>query len=68
MTFKKICNRCEKDISEGIQDDDNELHFTKKRNTIWGYDECIHLCTACLQVFDDFMNNKLKFYEDHDKK
>lgn len=58
MAFKRICDRCEKDIGEGIQSDDNELHFTKKRNTRWGYDDRFHLCDDCLKAFDNFMKNK----------
>ena len=58
MTYMKQCNRCGKDISEGVQCDDNELHFTKKRNTRFGYDSCIHLCNDCLKDFDEFMKAK----------
>ncbi len=61
MTFKRICNRCGKDIGEGIQDEDNELHFTKKRNTAFGYDNCMHLCNDCLKEFDQFMKKKITF-------
>ena len=55
MAYKRICNRCGKDVGEGIECDDNELHFTKKRNTRFGYDELIHLCDGCLDNFDKFM-------------
>lgn len=58
MSYKRICNRCVKEIGEGIQSDDNELHFTKKRNTRYGYDELIHLCDDCLKEFDIFMADK----------
>lgn len=60
MTYIKKCNRCGADIGEGIQCDDNELHFTKKRNTAFGYDECIHLCNVCLNEFDKFMQGDKK--------
>ena len=55
MSYMKKCDRCGKDISEGVQCDDNEFHFTKKRNTRFGYDKCIHLCNECLKEFDEFM-------------
>ena len=58
MTFRRMCDRCVKDIGEGIQDEDNELHFTSKRNTRWGYDKLLHLCNDCLKEFDEFMENK----------
>jgi len=58
MSYKRICNRCGKDIGEGIQSDDNELHFTKKRHTRFGYDNLIHLCNDCLKEFDKFMDVK----------
>lgn len=60
MSFKRVCNRCGKDIGEGIQDEDNELHFTKKRNSRFGYDDLFHLCNDCLKEFDEFMLNKEK--------
>ena len=58
MTYKRICDRCGKDMGKGIQNDDNELHFTKKRNTRWGYDKLLHLCDDCLKDFDKFMLEK----------
>ena len=58
--YKRICDRCGKEIGEGFQDEDNELHFTKKRNTRWGYDKLMHLCNKCLEDFDKFMLDKVK--------
>ena len=58
MTYKRFCNRCGKDIGEGIQTDDNELHFTKQRNTRFGYDKQMHLCDNYLKDFDKFMLEK----------
>jgi len=58
MTYVRKCNRCGKELGEGVELNDNELHFTKKRNTRFGYDECMHLCNECLQGFDKFMREK----------
>jgi len=58
MAYKRICNRCGKDVGKGIESNDNELHFTKKRNTRYGYDELLHLCNECLNDFDKFMLKK----------
>ena len=44
MTYIRKCNRCGKEIGEDVQANDNELHFTKQRNTRYGYDKCMHLC------------------------
>ncbi len=60
MTYKSFCDRCKKDISEGLQSDDNELHFTKKRRTRYGYDKLLHLCDKCLKDFDKFILEKKK--------
>ena len=57
MTYIRRCNRCGKDIGEGIQSEDNELHFTKQRNTRFGYDKLLHLCNNCLKEFDKYMEN-----------
>ena len=56
MSYIKKCNRCGKEMNKDSSD--NEMHFTKKRNTRWGYDDIIHLCDKCLEKFDDFMENK----------
>jgi len=55
MTYKRVCDRCGKEIGEGFQDHENELHFTKQRNTRFGYDKLMHLCDDCLTKFDEFM-------------
>lgn len=54
MSYIKKCNRCGKEMSKDSPD--NEMHFTKKRNTKWGYDDVIHLCDKCIEKFDNFMN------------
>ncbi len=63
MTYIKKCNRCGKEIAE--QANDNELHFTKQRNTKYGYDKLMHLCDGCLKDFDEFM--MVKFTEKEEK-
>ena len=55
MAYKSFCDRCKQDISEGVGNNDNEFHFTKKRRTAFGYDKCLHLCDNCLELFDLFM-------------
>lgn len=56
--FKKICDRCEVEID--IDGDDNELYFTKQRNTRFGYDKAYHLCKKCLNDFNIFMKRNEK--------
>ena len=58
MAYKRFCDRCGKDIGEGIQTCDNELMFTKTRNTRFGIDKRMHLCNDCLNDFDKFMMEK----------
>lgn len=58
MSFKKICDRCGEDIDK--DGDDNELHFTKLRNTRYSYDKLLHLCDDCLKDFDDFMKDIIR--------
>ena len=53
--IKIVCDRC----GEEIGSDDNELHFTKVRNTRFGYDKLMHLCESCLKQFDEFMQVNL---------
>jgi len=60
MAYKRFCDRCGKDIGNGIQGSDNELMFTKKRNTRFGIDKRMHLCDVCLKGFDKFMLNNEK--------
>ena len=48
MVNKLFCDRCDKQIPENI---DNEIHFTGKRNTRFGYDKRINLCNMCLENF-----------------
>jgi len=55
MAYRRFCDRCGKDIGEIIQTDDNELHFTKKRKTRFGYDKQMHLCDDCLKDFNKFI-------------
>ncbi len=56
MSYMRRCDRCGKDIGDGIQTDDNELLFTKSRNTRFGIDKRMHLCNDCLKEFDKFMD------------
>ncbi len=56
MATKIICDRCGADILG----EDNELHFTKKRNTRYGYDKLINLCNGCLDSFDKFMSQMVE--------
>lgn len=58
--YKKICDRCGAEIKKEGNDNelDNKLHFTKKRNTRYGYDNLFHLCDDCLNEFDKFMEAK----------
>ena len=52
MVNKLFCDRCDKQIPENI---DNEIHFTGKRNTRFGYDKRINLCNMCLEKFETFL-------------
>ena len=56
--IKIICDRCGKELKQGASANDNELHFTKKRNTRFGYDDLLQLCDNCLEDFDKFMKEK----------
>jgi len=51
--IKIICDRCGAELDK--DENDNELHFTKKRNTMYGYDKSINLCSDCLKKFEIFM-------------
>jgi hypothetical protein len=54
--IKVICDRCGAELDDG--GNDNELHFTKKRITRYGYDKLIHLCDICLKDFNKFINSE----------
>lgn len=55
MTYKKFCNRCGKEMDEAGSD--NELYFTAKRHSRYGYDDKLNLCNDCLVDFNEkFMN------------
>jgi len=53
--MKKFCDKCGKEISE---DADNEIYFTRTRNTRYGYDKRINLCNGCLDKFDNWLKKK----------
>ena len=54
--IKIVCDRCGKEISEEIGE--NELMFTGKRRTAFGIDERMNLCDDCLKEFREFMKGK----------
>ncbi len=60
MVTKRFCDRCNKEMGLEMSSNDNELHFTKKRNTRYGYDKLIHLCNNCMINFDKFMDGEKK--------
>ena len=54
--IKIICDRCEKELEQ--DGNENEFHFTCKKNTQYGYDKCINLCDKCIEDFKTFIENK----------
>ena len=57
--IKIICDRCEAEIDK--EGNENELHFTKKRATRFGYDDELNLCDVCIKAFfDSFMKQRKK--------
>ena len=64
MTLMQKCDRCG-EIMEG-ELGDNEMHFTKRRNSAYGYDVSIHLCDKCLKDFEEnWLKNKLETFSKH---
>ena len=58
------CDRC--GGIEGCTLGENEMHFTKQRNSRFGYDVQIHLCNKCLEDFEkNWLKNKLEVFSKH---
>ena len=53
--YKKICDRCEKEIPKEI---DNVLELRKITKTRYGRNKLYHLCNNCLEYFEEFMKIK----------
>jgi len=54
--LKIVCDRCGVEIKK--EGNENELRYTKKRNTRYGYDKLINLCSHCMDDFKKFIMEK----------